>query len=367
MIYSDELNYHFRTKMGWMNDPNGLVYFNGYYHVFCQYSPDYEYYCGQPMHWAHARTKDFINWEELPIAISPDKPYDEGGCWSGTAIVKDNTLYLFYASVIKNKESKTRVETVSMAYSTDGINFTKYDGNPIIDHYPPDGGSDFRDPAVAFINGKYYIVMATGHAETQKARLLLYQSEDLVSWEYKGIMAEWDNCKYAECPSFMKTQYGYLLTASVCPLDATPYFSVMFGDFSDGIFSIKYSSEVDKGPDQYAGQVFLDHLGRALLITWIPGWKYNGYADKNLGCMSIPREIILKDGKIHAYPAKEVQHLLKDSDPSVKLTENGFTVERSNRDPLVYTGKISDLKIIRDEQIVEIFVNGGEEVFAVLL
>ena len=180
-------------------------------------------------------------------------------------------------------------------------------------------------------------------------------------------MAEWDNCKYAECPSFMKTQYGYLLTASVCPLDATPYFSVMFGDFSDGIFSIKYSSEVDKGPDQYAGQVFLDHLGRALLITWIPGWKYNGYADKNLGCMSIPREIILKDGKIHAYPAKEVQHLLKDSDPSVKLTENGFTVERSNRDPLVYTGKISDLKIIRDEQIVEIFVNGGEEVFAVLL
>ena len=96
------------------------------------------------MHWGHARTKDFLNWEELPVALYPDKDYDSNGCWSGTAIVKNDTLYLFYASV----QGKEKEQTVSVAYSTDGINFEKYSQNPVISHYPADGGPDFRDPAV---------------------------------------------------------------------------------------------------------------------------------------------------------------------------------------------------------------------------
>ncbi len=367
MDYSQKLKYHFRPRKGWINDPNGLVYFDGYYHVFYQHAPDFEIPWQQPMHWGHARTKDFLNWEELPVALYPDRDYDNNGCWSGTAIAKDGVLYLFYASIHTPEGSKQKIQTVSVAYSTDGINFEKYSENPVIDRYPTDGGPDFRDPAVCCINGKYYCVMASGNPETKTGRLLLYASDDLFNWTYLGIMSEWANCKYTECPSFMPADDGALLTASVCPLESRHYFSVMFGKFENDKFKPEYSSETDKGPDQYAGQVFKDDRGRNILISWIPGWKYRGYAPTDIGCMSVPREIKLEGGEITAYPIEELQYLLKDEDDSVRRTENGFIIERSGREPVVYEGEIKDLKILRDGYVVEVYVNGGKEVYTALL
>lgn len=367
MDYTQKLNFHYKPRKGWINDPNGLVYFDGYYHVFYQHAPDFETPWKEPMHWGHARTKDFLAWEELPVALYPDKEYDSGGCWSGTAIAKDGILYLFYASVRTPEGSNEKIQTVSVAYSYDGVHFEKYAGNPVIAEYPEEGGPDFRDPAVCMVDGEYYCVMATGNPKDRAARLLLYKSLDLLNWEYIGVMSEWAECMYAECPSFMKTDEGYLLTASVCPLKSRHYFSVMFGDFSGGKFDIKYTAEVDKGPDQYAGQVFRDHRGRNILISWIPGWKYNGFAERDVGCMSVPREIKFVDGRIIAYPIEEFKHLLKDTDPALKRTENGFIIERSGRDNVVYEGKGADVKILRDGYIIEVFVNGGEEVYTALL
>lgn len=367
MNYTAKLNCHYKPHKGWVNDPNGLVYFKGYYHVFYQHAPDYEIPWKQPMHWGHARTKDFLTWEELPVALYPDAPYDNHGCWSGTAIVKDDVLYLLYASIYTPEGMDHDVQTTSIAYSTDGIHFEKYAENPVMKTYPADGGPDFRDPAVCLVDGKYYCVMASGNPEAKAARLLLYKSEDLFHWDYVGIMSEWENCRFTECPSFMSAGDLYLLTASVCPLEERHYFRVMYGEFTDGNFRLKFSAEVDKGPDQYAGQVFQDHLGRNILISWVPGWQYSGYAEKDVGCMSVPRELKLTDGKITAYPVAEVQHLLKDEDPCLQRTETGFIVNRTGREPLVYEGEIRDLKIIRDEFIAEIFVNGGEEVYTVLL
>jgi beta-fructofuranosidase len=315
------------------------------------------------MHWGHARTKDFLVWEELPVALYPDQEYDSNGCWSGTAIVKGDVLYLFYASV----RGQEQTQTVSMAYSKDGINFEKYEGNPVIDRYPAEGGPDFRDPAVCFIDGVYYCVMATGNPQDKAARLLLYKSDDLYSWDYIGTMSEWAECKYAECPSFVSADDLYLLAASVCPLGSRHYFSIMYGRFENEKFTIEYSAEVDKGPDQYAGQVFRDHMGRDILVSWVPGWQYAGSFPKDVGCMSVPRELRLKDGRITAYPIKELQHLLKDEDESVRRTENGFVIERTRRDPVIYNGEINDLKILRDGYLVEVFVNGGEEVYTALL
>lgn len=366
MNYLETLKYHYKSKKGWLNDPNGLVYFAGYYHVFYQHCPDYETFGHQPMYWGHARTRDFLHWEELPVALCPDTPYDCEGCWSGTAIVKDDRLYLFYASIHTPEGADRRNEAVSVAWSEDGIHFEKYAGNPVIAHYPADGGPDFRDPAIACIDGKYYIVMATGNPKTETARLLLYESENLFDWKYDGIMREWEHSIFAECPSFMPAGDKYLLTASVCKQDSH-YFSVMYGGFENGKFTLETEGDVDKGPDQYAGQVFLDPKGRTILITWIPGWPYDGYAQKDVGCMSVPRELRLKDGKVYGYPVEEVQHLLTDSDPAVQRTGNGFIIERTGRDPLVYTGKVTDLKILRDAFILEVFVNGGEEIYSVLL
>ena len=366
MDYLQKLKHHYRPKKGWVNDPNGLVYFNGYYHIFYQHAPDFEKPWQQPMHWGHARTKDFITYEELPVALYPDMDYDKDGCWSGTAIVKDGVLYLFYAA-IKRGEPETE-STMCVAYSTDGINFTKHENNPVIKHYPPDGGPAFRDPAVAYIDGKYYCVMASGNPETKMGRLLLYKSADLYNWDYIGIMAEWPGCRYCECPSFIQAENGlYLLSASVCPLESRHYFKVMYGTFEDGRFEVKCSSEVDKGPDQYAGQIFRDHKGRNILISWAPGWAYGGYAEKDVGCMSVPREVKLENGKITAYPIEEVRHLLTDTDPSVKMTENGFLIERTGRDPVVYEGKVNDIKILRDGYLTEVYVNGGEEVYTAFL
>ena len=90
MDYSKRLKYHYQPEKGWLNDPNGLVYFKGYYHIFYQYAPNHQMPFLEPMCWGHARTKDFITFEELPIALAPDKPYDKDGCFSGTAIVKDD-------------------------------------------------------------------------------------------------------------------------------------------------------------------------------------------------------------------------------------------------------------------------------------
>ncbi len=360
MNYSMPLKYHFTTKKGWINDPNGLVYFNGFYHIFYQHAPDFEEPWRQNMHWGHARTKDFIHFEELPVALYPDMPYDKDGCWSGTAVVKDNILYLFYSSIHDN------VQSVSVAYSSDGISFRKYEGNPVIAGFPEDGCPDFRDPAVCYYDGKYYCVMASGNQGRKTANLLLYESADLFHWDYKCVLCEWENAKFAECPSFMQSGDLFLLAASVCKEDSHRFY-VMYGNFDGRTFTPLYTGEVDKGPDQYAGQVFADNKGRTILISWMPGWKYAGFRKKDIGCMSVPREIKLIDGKIYGYPVKEVQSLLKNEDPALIRTKDGFSIKREGRKMINYKGEIKDLKIIRDEYIMEVFVNSGEEIYSALL
>ena len=361
MDYSTPLKHHYKAKNGWMNDPNGLVYFKGYYHAFYQHAPNHCIPWQEPMHWGHARTKDFLHWEELPIALTPETPYDRSGCWSGTAIVKDDKLYLFYTGI-------TAVSVICAAVSEDGISFKKLESNPVIATFPPEGSDDFRDPAVCRIDGVYYCVIASGHPETKTARLLLYRSNDLIVWDFQSVLCEWDNAKYAECPSLVSLGgTECLLATSVCKLDETHFFQIMKGRLENGRFICELSDRFDKGPDQYAGQMFADKNGAPRLITWIPGWKYSGYAEKDIGCMSIPRELKLLDGKITAYPVEELQFLLKDEDECVKRTEGGFVIERNGREAVVYNGTISDLKILRDGPIVEVFVNKGEEVYTALL
>lgn len=369
--YSAKLDFHFKPHKGWVNDPNGLVYFKGYYHLFFQYCPNIEYPFieGNYMHWGHARSKDFINWEEMPIALYPDSPYDNEGCWSGSAIVKDDTLYLFYASIHTPDGADRRIESVSVAYSKDGINFEKYENNPIIAHYPEDGFPDFRDPAVTCIDGKYYCVMATGTGtgpETPKvARLLIYESDDLLHFNYGGIAAEWEDSIFAECPSIMPDGDKILLCCSIVPTNWKHYFYAMHGKLENLKYTPEIKGSYDRGPDQYAGQVFKDHKGRNLHITWIPGWYVK--LPRCVGTWSVPRQITVKNGKVYGYPVEEVQHLLKDSDPAVKMTEDGFIIERTDREPVVHKGKVEDIKILHDGYILEVFVNGGEDVYSVLL
>lgn len=367
MEFSRTLKHHFKAKSGWLNDPNGLVYFKGYYHLFYQHAPHYEDPFIEPMYWGHAITKDFQSFEELKVALAPELPYEKEGCWSGTALVKDDTLYLFYASVVTEGSKRFDKQTVSVAYSKDGIHFEKYENNPVIRTYPNDGSDEFRDPAIIDNGDTYYLVMATGNDSAKKARLVYYQSDDLLHWDYKGIMAEWDDKKFCECPSFMKYDDKYLLTSSVCAYDKSHFFSIMYGDFDGKTFKSLVSSSLNKGPDQYAGQVFLDYKNRHILISWITGWHFEKYHEFSLGCLSTPIELKVKDGKIIGWPIEECQHLLKDDDEAIIHTEDGFMIKRKTKDDVIYKGKIEDMKVIRDEYILEIYLNHGEEIYTVVL
>lgn len=124
------LNYHLMAKSGWINDPNGLSYFKGYYHIFYQYYP-YDSEWG-PMHWGHARSKDLVHWETLPVALTPGE--SEDGCFSGSAIEYDGKLWLIYTGhhYTDPTDQEQFYEDQNLAYSTDGIHFTKYEGNPVL-------------------------------------------------------------------------------------------------------------------------------------------------------------------------------------------------------------------------------------------
>ena len=148
--------FHFQNQKGWMNDPNGLIYYKGKYHAFFQHYP-YAPRWGQ-MHWGHAVSENLLDWEELDIALCPDEPYEnDGGCFSGSAIEKDGRLYLFYTSV-----SHELGQTQSVAFSDDGITFTKYENNPVIKESPLGSNREFRDPKVFEYEGGYRMVVGAG-------------------------------------------------------------------------------------------------------------------------------------------------------------------------------------------------------------
>ena len=118
--------YHFMAETGWINDPNGLIYFKGKYHFFYQYNPYQSFW--ENMHWGHAVSDDLIHWEYLPVALAPSEPYEDhlkGGCFSGSAIEFDGKLYLIYTAATNHGNGF--VQTQCVAYSEDGIHFEKYE------------------------------------------------------------------------------------------------------------------------------------------------------------------------------------------------------------------------------------------------
>lgn len=362
------LSCHFRPASGWMNDPNGLIEYKGYYHLFYQCCPHFETPWREAMYWGHARTKDFLHWEELPLALSPTDPFDNMGCWSGTAIEKDGRLYLFYASIRGGRQE------ISVAWSDDGVTFEKYAENPVISEYPPEGSGDFRDPAVLKWeeNGHtgYRLVIASGNEAADAGRLLLYRSGDLLHWDYDGVVYEVPGAHDCECPSFLRSPDGTCVLATSIEYhkpEQRKDFVLMSGSFDGRSFTPAVTSHPQKGPDQYAGQIFTDKSGRHILITWIPGWHFAGYGERSVSCMSLPMEVTVTDRGITTYPVAEVRHLLTDTDPAIERTADGFVVRRTDREDVTFTGEIREMAVLRDNYVLEIFINHGEQVVSVIL
>ncbi len=319
MLTNAALRWHYHPAAGWINDPNGLCFFRGEYHFFYQHAPEHEYPWAEPMVWGHCRTKDFLRYEELPVAIRGDMPYDAGGVWSGTAAERDGLLYAFYASVDADGR-----QTISAAVSGDGIRFGKYAGNPVIREIPEDGSRNFRDPAVLLDPEKGdFLVVASGDTRKGTGNLLLYRGEDLFTWKYVGVLYEYGDCRYCECPSFVRAGDGYLLSVSVVRRDGSHYFEVLAGGFDGRCFTPRVTSRFQKGPDEYAGQIFHAPDGRNILVSWIPGWGYQP-KEKCIGCLSLPLEVRLEGDTVTAYPVEELRHLTGGGDEIV----DGYIRER---------------------------------------
>lgn len=355
----ERLKYHFEPKKGWMNDPNGLIYFKGKYHAFFQHNPFATHW--STMHWGHAVSNDLVNWEELPIALYPDKSYENSdGCFSGSAIVKDDILYLFYTSV-----SKELGQTQSIAISKDGITFEKYEGNPVIREFPIEGSRDFRDPKVTKINDAYYMVCGSGKDGIGK--ILLYKSLDLFNWQYVGVFLE--GAEYGEileCPDFFPFEDKYLLLFSQIGRK-THSTMFIYGDFDGTKFTPISFHTPEVGPSFYAPQTFLDNQNRRIIIGWLYHWHQElDEGEDSAGALTIPCEIKMIDGKLCIYPVQEARHLLKETDEIVVRSEKGMEIITQNNAfpfPLQYEGNINHISILKDTKTIEVFINDGEAVY----
>ena len=368
------LNYHLMGEYGWINDPNGFIQYKDNYHLFYQHNP-YESVWG-PMHWGHAVSKDLIKWDYLPIALAPDEEFDKDGCFSGSAIEKDDKLYVMYTGHVNTgpnaKEDYKQLQC--LAYSQDGIDFTKIKENPVIDSYQvPENSSkkDIRDPKTYKV-GDYYYTFLGSNDKCEDGQVLMYKSSDLVNWEFVNVIAK-SHGKLGEnweCPDLFSLKDKDVLIISPQYLKAkdagfTNIYSCVYMigslDYNVGKFEFDDFSPVDYGFNFYAPQTTIDNKGRRIMIGWMTMWEKEYPTHSNghnwAGAMTIPREIILKDNRLYFKPVDEIEKYRKNEFALNNIELNGEKIFDTYGDSyeleIIYDAKESDefgLKLRVNEQ-----------------
>lgn len=299
--------FHFSPPKNWLNDPNGMVYYEGEYHLFYQYYPDDTVW--GPMYWGHAVTADLVNWEHLPVALAPD---DLGYIYSGSAVIDwENTAGFgkkVMVAAFTYHDPETLQQRQAIAYSSDkGHHWTKYAGNPVIP--TPPNVRNFRDPKVIWYDsgdgdGHWVMSLAAGHA------ILFYTSPNLKDWEPSGSFGfghgsasgVWETPDLFELPVDGSSETRWVLTVGVgdgasAGGSGTQYF---IGDFDGETFTNENPKGTilwaDFGSDFYAAQSWSDEPdGRRIWLAWMNNWRYAGGVPTSTwrGSMTIPRELSL--------------------------------------------------------------------------
>ncbi len=327
--------FHFSPQEKWLNDPNGMVFFKGEYHLFYQYHPSDTIW--GPMHWGHAVSKDLIHWEHLPIALYPD---EHGAIFSGSVVVdRHNTTGLFkgepgLVAIFTHHDTYPESDRVrqrqSLAYSSDkGRTWEKYEGNPVLSDVSI---TDYRDPKVFWHvpTNKWIMILATGHSVT------IYTSPNLIDWEFASQFGEKEgsHAGFWECPDLFQlpvdqdsANQKWVMIVSIGDTgefiegSRTQYF---IGDFDGTTFVNDHDAKtvlwLDYGRDNYAGVSWSDipeEDGRRIYIGWMSNWRYaNQVPTKEWrGVMTLPRELSLassEDGvRLIQKPVSEVSRLRK--------------------------------------------------------
>ncbi len=304
---------HFAPARGWMNDPNGLVQWNGRLHLFYQHNP------ANPVHdsiaWGHASSADLWTWEDHPLALEPD-PFgpDRDGCFSGCTVVADGRPHLLYTGV----NGPHQLPCLAEAADQDLIRWTRDPGNPVIASPPPgEAVQAFRDHSAWRDGPLWYQVIGGGLADRGGA-LFLYRSADLRTWEYAGVFAAaadhgldggiW------ECPDVFVLGDTAVVIVSVCD-SQPPWVMWMTGQVSGNRFVPNASGRCDDGHRYYAPQSLTLAGGRRVAFGWIREdlGELTGPDRSRVGVMSLPRELFLDSGgALRSRPVRELDQARRE-------------------------------------------------------
>ena len=405
---------HLKAPDNWVNDPNGFIYYKGYYHLFYQYFP-YGPRWGT-MHWGHAVSRDLVTWEHRDLALYPTMREDRNGCFSGSAVEKDGKLYLIYTGVryeVVNPEDPhtcldDQFESAQLMISSeDGFHFDNENGKKVI--IPPitdpaiGDRTHTRDPKVWKSGDHWYLVLGST-VEEKYGEVLFYRSDDLHTWTYvdkafKGPEYGW----MWECPDYFETKGGKVLILSAMGFlkngekekNQSICFHVEFDQSSCRIEIPDVYQFLDCGLDLYAPQTTLDAEGRRILSAWVrmPKVTDEGW----IGMFCTPRVVEVRDGHIFfpmhpnvraAYSqeipagsqrAKDGYLVSLDLEDGEELDVGGFVIRREgdrictdrsavfpsfpgahlrSETPALKGG--CHLDVVVDKDLVEVFVNEGE-------
>lgn len=413
---------HAAPPTGWLNDPNGLCQYRGVYHAFYQYSPfDAK---GGLKFWAHCTSRDMLRWKFEGIALSPDEPFDCHGVYSGSALVEDGQIALYYTGNVKQTGEHDYIRTgresnTVRVTSRDGFHFGEKKLLMTNEDYPEDLTCHVRDPKVWQQDGRYFMVQGARTGE-DKGVVLFFESEDGQDWEYVSRLETEEPFGYMwECPDLYRLDGYTVLSISPQGLEAeglkynNVYQSVTA--FLDGeLRTAKISGdfrELDAGFDFYAPQSFEAEDGRRIQIGWMGMPDVDAYytntslEDGWQHTLTLPRELSVRDGILCQNPVRELDAWWNFFIPfentysealgdcfELELSEMGERVQitlagglklsweekegifwmefadealgagRTRRGRKVE--KLTDLRVIVDVSCVEVFINGGTDVFS---
>lgn len=323
--------YHIMPPVGWLNDPNGLCQFRGVFHAYFQYSPLSVH--GGGGYWGHCTSKDMLNWEYKEPVLTTDIPEDESGVYSGSTLVEDGRMYIFYTGNVKKSGDfdyvdSGRISTQILTESEDGQHMSKKRIVLGMEDYPQDMTQHIRDPKVWKENGAYYMVLgARSRAwdeagnRSDKGGMLIYRSPDKRKWSlHREIVPEEKFGYMWECPDIFYLDGESVL--SFCP-QGLPCGGERYQNiYQSGYVFFKDSEcpeasfcEWDMGFDFYAPQTFETEDGRRILIGWA-GVPDTEKSHRNLSvkngwqhCLTLPGELTRRGGKIFRTPVRELDDL----------------------------------------------------------
>lgn len=303
--------YHFFPGKNWMNDPNGVCWYKGSYHLFYQYNPDGDQWGN--LHWGHAVSEDCVHWNHLPTALAPSRELGEIHCFSGCASTDGERPLLYYTSVGREEDGRDCRTGAQQwcAVSEDGMNtWKKYQGNPIMtaEIHGNLNVLEWRDPYVWKEEDGWYMVLG---AELEgRGSVLLYHSPDQFHWEFCHVLmrSERPEDRILECPNYFYLDGKAILVVSP---DAMPYYWIGTQDHDHRFFPEQFGIIDHSGWNGfYAPNSFVDNQGRRIMIGWltekgrgdldIPGWQ---------GIQSLPRELTLEPDGLRMKPLEELTSL----------------------------------------------------------